>query len=335
MKMFEIMPHFLQHKMAIASLILASAMSTTLFAGVTGDQTTLVSESGEMKAELDVEAQADEIESIFDENQLLQKVSVTPSAQTGQIEETLFTIPTWTEAVVLSGKTGDEASGDNGKTADPSTIPETNTTPETYEMIEETVPAEEGTEEPIEMIPVPSDETEKPVETPPPATEPEIPDETPPPATEPETPDETPPPQSGTEEPTEMMPPPETEAPAGSFDYSFIYNVLDIVNARRAESGLPGLTWNETLAESARIRATEIVTCWSHTRPDGTPWYTAGAQLQMGENLAYGQTSPEQVMDEWMASEGHAQNILESRYSQIGIACYIENGTYYWVQHFA
>ena len=131
-----------------------------------------------------------------------------------------------------------------------------------------------------------------------------------------------------------------TVAPAaietsGSYDSGMARAILDLVNEQRAVAGLPALTWNDTLAESANIRATEIVVKWSHTRPDGSAWYTAGSQMEMGENLAYGQSSTTQVMDEWMASSGHAENILRSSFTQIGVSCYYYDGTYYWAQHFA
>jgi len=122
---------------------------------------------------------------------------------------------------------------------------------------------------------------------------------------------------------------------SGSYNGDMAYAILDKVNAQRSAAGLPALTWNDTLASSAKIRSTEIVVKWSHTRPDGSPWYTAGSQMEMGENLAYGQSSVQQVMDEWMASPGHAENILRGSFTQMGVACYNVNGTYYWAQHFA
>lgn len=122
---------------------------------------------------------------------------------------------------------------------------------------------------------------------------------------------------------------------SGSYDPTMAAAVLDYVNQQRANAGVPALTWNDTLTSSAQVRAPEIVVKWSHTRPNGSPWYTAGAQTQMGENLAYGQTSAEQVVGEWMASPGHAENILRSEYTQIGVVCYLCNGTYYWVQLFS
>lgn len=153
-------------------------------------------------------------------------------------------------------------------------------------------------------------------------------------------------PAAATEAPaaTTAVPAATTAAPAapaalgdasGSFKDDMAYAILDLVNAQRAAAGLPALTWNDTLADSAKIRSTEIVVKWAHTRPDGSAWYTAGSQMEMGENLAFGQTSTQQVMDEWMASSGHAENILRSTFTQIGVSCYYCNGTYYWAQHFA
>ena len=147
--------------------------------------------------------------------------------------------------------------------------------------------------------------------------------------------------QKTTQKATTAAPAATTAAPAktgdtsGSYNSDMAYAILDLVNAQRATAGLPGVTWNGTLADSAKIRSTEIVVKWSHTRPDGSAWYTAGSQMEMGENLAFGQTSTQQVMDEWMASPGHAENILRSTFTEMGVSCYYCNGTYYWAQHFA
>ncbi|WP_375162194.1 CAP domain-containing protein [Fictibacillus sp. WQ 8-8] len=46
--------------------------------------------------------------------------------------------------------------------------------------------------------------------------------------------------------------------------------------------------------------------------------------------MAEGQRSPQQVMQDWMNSTGHRENILSSKYSQIGVGYY--NGA--WVQMF-
>lgn len=138
-----------------------------------------------------------------------------------------------------------------------------------------------------------------------------------------------------TKEATTAQPPETTAKLGGTFNNDKARQVLNDVNEQRTAAGLPALQWNSTLAASAKIRSVEIVVCWSHTRPDGSPWYTAGSQMEMGENLAYGQNSSQQVVKEWMASKGHAENILRGSYTQMGVACYIFEGTYYWAQHFA
>ena len=122
---------------------------------------------------------------------------------------------------------------------------------------------------------------------------------------------------------------------SGSFNSDMAKEVLTLVNQKRQENGLAPLSWNKTLAKAADIRATEIVVSFSHTRPDGSEWWSAGAQTQMGENLAFGQTSTTEVVEAWMKSSTHRGNILSSSYSVIGVSCYYCNGVYYWVQEFA
>ena len=57
--------------------------------------------------------------------------------------------------------------------------------------------------------------------------------------------------------------------------------------------------------------------------------------MSAGENIAYGQRTPEEVMNAWMNSQGHRENILNSRYTSIGVGCYqSSNGTLYWTQLF-
>ncbi|MBQ0011235.1 MAG: CAP domain-containing protein [Clostridiales bacterium] len=120
----------------------------------------------------------------------------------------------------------------------------------------------------------------------------------------------------------------------GSYDYDMARQVLDLVNAERAANGRAPLKWNDTLASDAAIRATELPVNWSHTRPDGSDWSTAGSGRAWGENLAMGQTSPAQALSDWMQSPTHKSNILDSDYTKMGVACYYCEGTYYWVQEF-
>nr|WP_302674582.1 CAP domain-containing protein [Eubacterium sp. CAG:161] len=54
-----------------------------------------------------------------------------------------------------------------------------------------------------------------------------------------------------------------------------------------------------------------------------------------GENIAWGQRSPEEVMNGWMNSSEHRANILNSSFKKIGVAYYVGvNGRTYWTQLF-
>ncbi|CAF3035806.1 unnamed protein product [Rotaria sp. Silwood2] len=51
----------------------------------------------------------------------------------------------------------------------------------------------------------------------------------------------------------------------------------------------------------------------------------------VGENIASGQTTVEQVMQSWMHSPGHRSNILNGTYRHIGAAvAQSANGTRFW-----
>jgi len=118
---------------------------------------------------------------------------------------------------------------------------------------------------------------------------------------------------------------------SGSYNCDMAYAILDLVNQQRTEAGLSGLFWDATLAASAKIRAAEVPVKWSHTRPDGSAWYTAGSQTQNGENLAAGELTAQQTVTDWMNSPNHAENVLRSCFNSMGVACYFCNGVYYWV----
>lgn len=88
------------------------------------------------------------------------------------------------------------------------------------------------------------------------------------------------------------------------------------------------------------IRAHELRDKFSHTRPDGSDFSSilkaAGITYRsVGENIAYGQNSPEAVMKGWMNSEGHRANILNRDFTSIGVGHYKDaSGTDYWTQLF-
>ena len=105
------------------------------------------------------------------------------------------------------------------------------------------------------------------------------------------------------------------------------------VNAERAQRGLTPLSEDSDLSAAARIRAREIASVFSHTRPDGSSCFTV-SEKAYGENIARGHGSVDRVMAAWMSSAGHRANILRASYGSIGVCCLQIDGVYCWVQLF-
>jgi uncharacterized repeat protein (TIGR02543 family) len=111
--------------------------------------------------------------------------------------------------------------------------------------------------------------------------------------------------------------------------------VMKMVNEERAKNGVAPLKASAALTEAAKVRAKEITILFEHTRPDGTPCFTA-SDLMRGENIAYGtwKLNAKEVMEMWMDSPGHKENILRPQFKTIGVAVYYKKGGAYWVQSF-
>lgn len=120
--------------------------------------------------------------------------------------------------------------------------------------------------------------------------------------------------------------------------------VLSIVNNIRANNNLSLLSWGATCEEAAETRAREIMTLYSHTRPDGSSWATACpvpvSGGKSGENLAMGNAavSPLTVVMLWMGSDSHRENILSSDYTKMAVGfVYDPDSKYktYWSEEFS
>jgi len=122
--------------------------------------------------------------------------------------------------------------------------------------------------------------------------------------------------------------------------HAFIQRVVDLVNAERAKENLSPLTVNVKVQAAAQVRAKECEQSFSHTRPNGSSFATALREQGVtyksaGENIAWGQRTPEEVVNAWMNSTGHRKNIMNPNFTTIGVG-YYENarGTDYWCQLF-
>ncbi len=122
--------------------------------------------------------------------------------------------------------------------------------------------------------------------------------------------------------------------------------VFDLINKKRAEFGLPLVVWSDDLARLAHAYSNEMATndLFSHQGLDGK---TVGNRADsmgikkwrsLGENIAYnrGHDNPsESVVDSWMRSPGHRENILNNRWQKSGVGIAVTpEGTFYFTQIF-
>lgn len=103
--------------------------------------------------------------------------------------------------------------------------------------------------------------------------------------------------------------------------------VISQTNGARAEAGVPPLESNDQLTQAAVAKAQDMLQdqYWAHIAPDGTePWAfieAAGYRYSTaGENLGRDFTQTESLIQAWLASPTHRDNLLHPKYSDIGVA---------------
>jgi len=106
-----------------------------------------------------------------------------------------------------------------------------------------------------------------------------------------------------------------------------VKELLTYTNAVRAEEGLSPLKLNNSLSRAAYAKAKDMFAdnYWAHVAPDGTqPWsFILGAGYDYayaGENLAKNFNGSKEVVEAWYKSESHRENLLNSKYADIGFA---------------
>ncbi|MCC8160133.1 MAG: CAP domain-containing protein [Oscillospiraceae bacterium] len=131
-----------------------------------------------------------------------------------------------------------------------------------------------------------------------------------------------------------------SDSDSDSTEYgSIAEEMLSLVNKERAAQGLNSLSLDTTLMQMAQYKAEDMVSYgFSH---DGS--YGGFQELldifnvsysSAGENIAMGQEDCAEVMTDWMNSDGHRANILNSSYTKLGVGYYNDGNTTYWVQEF-
>ena len=147
-----------------------------------------------------------------------------------------------------------------------------------------------------------------------------------------------------TQKPDTQKPDTQTPAQNTSTPEELAAEVVRLVNVERAKEGLAPLGTYDSLTKAAQIRAPEIVTLFSHDRPDGTSCFTAMDQTgakkgayTWGENIAAGNATAAATVEQWMNSPGHRANILNAKFTHIGVGYQHSAGStygHYWVQMF-
>ncbi len=123
---------------------------------------------------------------------------------------------------------------------------------------------------------------------------------------------------------------------------SFEMQVLNLTNVERTKQGLNPVTWNDKLATAMDNHCKDMIAnnYFDHISPSGsTPGDRATAAgyrwLKIGENIAKGQTTPKEVVNAWMNSPHHRENILNPDFTELGVAVeYDAQGIPYWGQLF-
>lgn len=117
--------------------------------------------------------------------------------------------------------------------------------------------------------------------------------------------------------------------------------IIEELNEYRAKNSLYPLSFDTELWKAATIRAKEISTVFSHTRPDDTEFSTVLSDMDIPyldttENIAYNYNyTAAYVINQWDNSEGHKANMLSTKSSKVGVGFYYDStGGMNWVQLF-
>ncbi|MBP6857685.1 MAG: hypothetical protein KBC11_00590 [Candidatus Pacebacteria bacterium] len=125
-----------------------------------------------------------------------------------------------------------------------------------------------------------------------------------------------------------------------------IVDIIELTNKERVLAGLPPLSTNNLLSDSADLKVDDMIALqyFEHQSPNGDSVSDLGTKVGydyvvMGENLALGTFSNSaEIVQAWMDSPGHRANILNKNYQDIGVsvkrALYKGDEVWFAVQHF-
>ena len=138
----------------------------------------------------------------------------------------------------------------------------------------------------------------------------------------------------------ETEPAPVARAAAAPADPTAEAAVLALVNEARADAGCGALTADPALAAVARAHSADMRDrdYFSHTSPEGLSPFDRAEQAGVGysraENIAFGQSDAAAVMEAWLESPGHRENILDCDLTRLGVGVAEGPGGPWWTQLF-
>ena len=140
------------------------------------------------------------------------------------------------------------------------------------------------------------------------------------------------------QQPQAVNPTPTTQQATGNIS-EYARQVVDLTNEQRRINGLAALQIDTQLSQVAQTKSQDMQSngYFSHTSPTyGSPFDMMrdfGVSYRTaGENIAQGQRTPQEVVNAWMNSAGHRQNILNGNFTHIGVG--YETSGNHWTQMF-
>ena len=117
----------------------------------------------------------------------------------------------------------------------------------------------------------------------------------------------------------------------GEFDKTMSDAILAAVNVYRANANLEPLQHNQSLMFCADCRSKEASYSFSHTRVNGTYWFTVAPAYYKAELMASDFATAQQTVDAWMQTATGRQYLLGNEYLSIGIFTFRSGGRNYIV----
>jgi uncharacterized protein YkwD len=115
-----------------------------------------------------------------------------------------------------------------------------------------------------------------------------------------------------------------------------VARIVELVNIERAKAGLRALAVSPCAERYAREWSASMAASGQlvHRSDLGAVMRDCGARA-IGENIAYGNVTADEMMAMWMGSTGHRENILNPSYTHIGVGISrTSTGRVYGTQNF-